>query len=158
MRSALPPSDARVRLGWHAVVAGPPRQPSSAFDPSAAPPVAPLSAVGEAISLGTTVVSMGRPPLAAAPGSIDIVSPVRFEAWNWDAFNFNPRKNQGRQIDLFLAGPIDDPLEQRWLVDEEISGPRHQRDSTTRADRAAGLIPLSPMAAMVCPSPSTHPT
>ena len=121
MRSALPSGDARVRLGWHSVVAEPPRQPASAFDPSAAP-VAPPSAVAEAISLGTTVVSMGRPPLASTPGSIDIVSPVRFEAWNWDAFNFNPRKNQGRQIDLFLAGPIDNPLEQRWLVDEEISG------------------------------------
>jgi hypothetical protein len=95
----MPANDERVSLGWHCVLRE--REPEQIG-------VAPLDAVSGAISLGTRVASLGRPPSIPAPALMDVISPMMAELWNWDAFNFNPRKNNGRQIDLIFAGTIND--------------------------------------------------
>lgn len=78
-------------------------------------------AISGAIELGVRVAAFRRPSSSPSEGW-DVIQSVRADLWNWDAFNFNPRVNGGHQIDLVLAGTINDPIEQQLLVDEEISG------------------------------------
>jgi glycerophosphoryl diester phosphodiesterase len=40
----------------------------------------------------------------------------------WEAFNLNPRVNQGRQIDRLIAWTLNDPAEMAELVRLGVSG------------------------------------
>ncbi len=111
MQAALPEADARVGVCWNSAVA------QSTHDV----PFPIADAVSGAIALGTRVASLQRPHTATAPDLI-LIAPMLRELKNWDAFNFNPLANGGRQIDWVIAGTINDATEQLWLIEEEISG------------------------------------
>ncbi len=113
MQAALPEGDGRIGACWNSVLeTGPPEQAAFRLP----------EAVRGAIALGTRVASFERPQSIPAPDLTSVVSPMIVDLTNWDAFNFNPSANLGRQIDWVIAGTINDATEQRWLVDEEISG------------------------------------
>jgi len=89
----------------------------------------PPGAVGAAIALGTSVALVTR---GGADGFVDFAATVAGEARSWDAFNFNPARNHGEQIEKLLCQTTNEPIEMTWLVDQEVSG--------VLTDDVAGLV------------------